>query len=218
MGQRGQLDKLPVAHSSSVTTLDWYSGSGVAGSIGVSGPVDTAGNGLGWLVSGGLDRCVKVWDLTAPSANVHIPHKPTYTLHAPFPIRRLAWRPGYECELAIVSNIDYSTHTLDVSSSNPAANPPGSLTRVNSGLGLDAIMRSGGAAPGHHPHQHEYSLGGKDKQQHLGVPGQAGAGGEGKALFSSSGDAVEIWDVRRGWIAKWRVTGSANEGGATGMS
>jgi hypothetical protein len=30
------------------------------------------------------------------------------------------------------------------------------------------------------------------------------------------GDAVEIWDVRRGWIAKWAVGGSAAEGGVAG--
>jgi WD repeat-containing protein 24 len=30
------------------------------------------------------------------------------------------------------------------------------------------------------------------------------------------GDPVEIWDVRRGWIAKWRVGGSAAEGGVYG--
>jgi hypothetical protein len=32
------------------------------------------------------------------------------------------------------------------------------------------------------------------------------------------GDVVEIWDVRRGHIAKWQVGGSAIEGGVTGMS
>lgn len=30
------------------------------------------------------------------------------------------------------------------------------------------------------------------------------------------GDPVEIWDVRRGFIAKWTVRGSAAEGGVTG--
>ena len=30
------------------------------------------------------------------------------------------------------------------------------------------------------------------------------------------GDPVEIWDVRRGYIAKWTVRGSAAEGGVTG--
>jgi hypothetical protein len=32
------------------------------------------------------------------------------------------------------------------------------------------------------------------------------------------GDAIEIWDVRRGWIPKWAVGGSAIEGGVTGTS
>lgn len=64
MGQRGQLDKLPVAHSASVTTLDWCSAGGVGSqssvSIGVGGQAEVTGNSHGWLVSGGLDRCVKV--------------------------------------------------------------------------------------------------------------------------------------------------------------
>jgi hypothetical protein len=32
------------------------------------------------------------------------------------------------------------------------------------------------------------------------------------------GNAVEIWDVRRGYIAKWQVGGSAIEGGISGRS
>lgn len=31
-----------------------------------------------------------------------------------------------------------------------------------------------------------------------------------------TGDPVEIWDVRRGFVAKWRVNGSSAEGGLTG--
>ena len=34
---------------------------------------------------------------------------------------------------------------------------------------------------------------------------------------NGSGDPVEVWDVRRGYVAKWRVRGSAFEGGATGL-
>jgi hypothetical protein len=30
------------------------------------------------------------------------------------------------------------------------------------------------------------------------------------------GDAVEVWDVRSGWIAKWAVSESMAEGGVTG--
>jgi hypothetical protein len=29
-------------------------------------------------------------------------------------------------------------------------------------------------------------------------------------------DAVEIWDVRRGWIEKWAASGLITEGGVTG--
>lgn len=62
MGQRGQLDRLPVAHTGSVTSLDWCCSGGIdhqgSGAMGVTGQnIDI---GLGWLVSGGFDRCVKV--------------------------------------------------------------------------------------------------------------------------------------------------------------
>ena len=57
MGQRGQLDRLPVAHSASVMSLDWCSSP--QASISTATP-DITGNGLGWLVSAGLDKCVKV--------------------------------------------------------------------------------------------------------------------------------------------------------------
>ena len=76
-------------------------------------------SGLGWLVSGKFDRCVKVsnqlhytciyvfnfftqlWDLTAGTSS-HIPHRPTYTLRPTFAVHRVAWRPGYQCEIGVV--------------------------------------------------------------------------------------------------------------------
>jgi WD repeat-containing protein 24 len=57
MGQRGLLDRLPVAHTGPILALDWCNSPIVHGTgDGGSGP----GNGMGWLASGGLDRCVKV--------------------------------------------------------------------------------------------------------------------------------------------------------------
>jgi WD repeat-containing protein 24 len=44
------------------------------------------------------------------------------------------------------------------------------------------------------------------------VGGGGGSMGPGKGR----GDAVEIWGVKRGWIAKWAVGGSAGEGGVAG--
>ena len=34
--------------------------------------------------------------------------------------------------------------------------------------------------------------------------------------LSLVGETVEIWDVRRGWIAKWTVDTSVSDGGVTG--
>ncbi|KII91642.1 hypothetical protein PLICRDRAFT_515536 [Plicaturopsis crispa FD-325 SS-3] len=145
MGQRGQLDRLPMAHSGAVLALDWCSGRGEGGT--------------GWLVSGGLDHTAKIWDLTS-SGLTHMPHRPTYILHPSFPIRRVLWRPSYETELAIVSNAEFGT------GSNP------DLAATESG---------------------------KD-----GKPG--------------SGDRIEIWDVRREWVAKWAVSESASGGGVTDLA
>jgi WD40 repeat protein len=56
MGQRGQLDRLPVAHAGTILALDW---------CGTPGPYRRA-DGAGalmdrsWIVSGGLDHTVKV--------------------------------------------------------------------------------------------------------------------------------------------------------------
>jgi hypothetical protein len=53
-------------------------------------------------------------------------------------------------------------------------------------------------------------MGGKDKGG-LTKPGPRMVGGGG-------GDAVEVWDVRRGWIAKWAVSESMAESGVTGQN
>ncbi|KAG5651449.1 hypothetical protein H0H81_008607 [Sphagnurus paluster] len=174
-GQRGLLDRLPVAHTASVTTLDWCDRSfpNPLAQSAVTGP-ETGGFGLGWLVSGGLDRCVKVWDLTGPGSSTRMPSKPTYVLHPSFPVRRVAWRPSYECELAVVSNVEFS------SGSNPDLATNNAVGAGGTGITSDGVKPDIRASIG--------------------------------------GDAVEIWDVRRGWIPKWSVTGSAGESAVTGMS
>lgn len=103
MGQRGILDRVPLAHTSSVTSLDWCS------QATKSGPSATDRQGMGWFVSGSLDRQVKVWDLSSQDSGTHISNKPTYTLYPSFPVRRVVWRPNYACELAVVSNSRFSS-------------------------------------------------------------------------------------------------------------
>ena len=156
MGSRGQLDRLPVAHTGPILTFDWCAPDG-----GVPG----AG---GWIASGSLDRTVKVWDLTSP----HFERAHTYTISTQFPVRRVRWRPGYECELAVASNAEFGIGSmLDVS---------------DSGTLLDDDSEKSEVAP---------------------LKGR-----------TDIGNAVEIWDVRRGHIAKWQVGGSAIEGGISGRS
>ncbi|GJE95841.1 hypothetical protein PsYK624_120310 [Phanerochaete sordida] len=209
MGQRGQLDRIALAHNGPILALDWmlpstYSATASHRTTGSSGSTQGGGNwyagvgsglfddlganpapegdpqGNGWLASGGLDRTVKVWDIAVPSGGTHIPRRPAYTLHTACPVRRVAWRPGCECELAVASYLEGSANNqpnpaLDLSAGGPAASP-----------------RIGSAVP----------------------PVLAGTD-DNKALYSRMGDPVEVWDVRRGYIAKWSVRGSAVEGGVT---
>ncbi len=149
------------------------------------------------LISLELRAETKVWDLTKPGSNTHIPHKPTYILHPSFPVRRVAWRPGYECELAIVSNVEYATPAdLLQQSPHPPSNAP--LSRVGSAIALDALMKRTSVV--------------NLAKERLGLSSTTDA-----LAPSVAGDAIEIWDVRRGWIAKWSVSGSGTECGISGM-
>lgn len=66
MGQRGNLDRLNVAHTSSVKSLDWCSSTASSNTNAAAavGPTEATGNGLGWLVSGSQDKTVKVGPFT----------------------------------------------------------------------------------------------------------------------------------------------------------
>ncbi|KAK7020532.1 WD-repeats-region domain-containing protein [Favolaschia claudopus] len=196
MGQRGMLDRLPVAHTASVTSLDWR--------LPDSAQATNEGAvGLGWVVSAGLDRCVKIWDLTQPNSSTttsasaaHIPHRPTYTLHSSFPIRHVLWRPGYECEVAVVSNANAEFGSSNFSElAEPAIGPT-----YASVLGVGAARAGAVSSPS------------------LLVGNRPVSAKEGRERGSGIGDAVEIWDARRGWIAKWTVRGSAIEGGVTDIA
>ncbi|KAH7915025.1 hypothetical protein BJ138DRAFT_998811, partial [Hygrophoropsis aurantiaca] len=206
MGQRGQLDRLPVAHTGAILALDWCSSSharfgsnstnesNIGGGGGSTGTGDSDGE-RSWILSAGLDHTVKVWDLSTTSTSLgtapHIAHKPMYTLHPSFPVRRVLWRPDYPCELAVVSNAEFGSG----SGSEILASPRLSSASVN--LSSDALSALGMSGSGN-----MNILSGAIKDST-------------KENRNTGGDAVEIWDVRRGWIAKWTVEAPVSEGGVT---
>jgi hypothetical protein len=89
---------------------------------------------------------------------------------------------------------------VDSSQSSANGATTGALPRTGSGVGLDTLLR---------PDNYHA---GKDK---LSVPAVTET--KTPPALNSVGDSVEIWDVRRGWLAKWSVNKSAVEGGVTGM-
>lgn len=188
MGHKGQLDRITVAHSGAVLSLDWCASTSDGSSLQGLQRQDTltstdfgAGSnasGTGWIASAGMDRTVKVWDLNSAGHTAHMASTPTYILAAPYPVRHARWRPGYECELALVSNAGFG------------------------GLGQEAAGEAGTATPDVAP---------ISSSPEVEVAAHAAA-----HRTVENGDPVEIWDVRRGYLAKWVLSGSSIEGGVTG--
>jgi len=137
-----------------------------------------------------------------------MPNRPTYTLHPSYPIRRVLWRPGYECELAVVSHADFSVSSQHIDHLSPSSPPStrgrgpssGLQSRAGSSICLDTTVRS---LNDHKLTQKESKSSSMSlsEQQHSTNP---------------ISDAVEIWDVRRSWLPKWSVSGTSVEGGVTG--
>ena len=129
MAQRGQLAKIPLAHNGNILTMDWSLpssvltakvataqvptstwlggvGSGFFEDLTVGGTnpqitYETEGGSMGWLATGGLDRCVKVYSLSM----VFMRHLLTKSLGLGFVLRD--FRPTY------VKDADlYTSHVL----------------------------------------------------------------------------------------------------------
>ena len=121
----------------------------------------------------------------------------------------MLFRPGYECELAVVSNADFGTGT-DFGHAALGGAPSSASAGVPSPR-IPSALLSGIGAPGR-------GVGGSgSKSDGTTTPEGRRAQSAGRGEGSGS-DPVEIWDVRRGYIAKWVVSGAAIEGGVTGES
>ena len=207
MGPRGQLDRIPVAHVGPILSVDWYTPqSGVDGLPSVSSEM--------WVGTGGLDRCVKVnspqlcseswdslfvcqvWDFNSGTGGDGS-QSLVYKLHTSFPVRRVLWRPGYGCELAVVSNADFGL--------GPGPDVSAAASKMPSPRIAEKPMQ-GDPQP--------FSIL-SELQNHLSpkLPFEPIV----SQSRNGTGDSLEIWDVRRQYIAKWLLNNSAVEGGVTGL-
>ena len=122
---------------------------------------------------------------------------PVYDLRTSFPVRRVLWRPGYGCELAVISNADFGL-----------------------GSGSDVSVA---ASKMPSPRIAEKPIHGEPQPLSIlsELQNQLSPRIQFEDTFSQTrngvGDSVEIWDVRRQYIAKWLLNNSAVEGGVTGL-
>ena len=123
--------------------------------------------------------------MSASSSDSHILAKPTYTLHPRYPVRHVLWRPGYECEIAVISNPELAPPAAKTDVSKLVTTPP-FLSPSASSNTLDALS----------------TITDTDLLRYASVP--------------VVDDTIEIWDVRRAWVAKWSIRGSGAEGNLTG--
>ena len=135
----------------------------------------------------------QVWELTPKPSEKYFSHQPKYTLRTSFPVRRVSWRKGYNCEVAIVSNAESGGGISMEVPQSPDPSAVSSLAR--------AIMPSP-----------RIGFASVDA-----IEGAALNSDEAGFITRTDGiDPIEIWDVRRSYIAKWVLIGSAIEGGVTG--
>ncbi|GJN92156.1 hypothetical protein Rhopal_005186-T1 [Rhodotorula paludigena] len=85
----GATDRI-AGHVGSCLAMDWRDG--------FSCERDTAGGGRegGWVVTGGVDRTIKVWDFSLATLST----KPVRTLYTSQPVSVVAWHPTRATELA----------------------------------------------------------------------------------------------------------------------
>ncbi|EJD41071.1 hypothetical protein AURDEDRAFT_186730 [Auricularia subglabra TFB-10046 SS5] len=84
------METVRLAHMTQVLGMDWL-------------PPPTADRGHGWLATCGMDKTIKLWDLSGTS----LPSTPSRTLHASYPVRRVFFRPKHDTEVIAVPQLDH---------------------------------------------------------------------------------------------------------------
>ncbi|QRW12133.1 WD domain, G-beta repeat protein [Ceratobasidium sp. AG-Ba] len=196
------LDRLSTAHSSAILSIDWQS-------VG-------NGNTSGWAATGGMDKTVKIWDMSTPQIST----MPIHTLHTTHSVKQVAWRPGHETELAVV----HMTSGIATQKGNVLGGTT-SLAGIDMSLqihghGAKTPMLSSSPAShyalrGHRQRalSHSESIVTSNSAENL---VQLGAAYASQSIgYDGDPDRIEIWDVRRNWVAKYVIGDAVADGSVT---
>ena len=126
----------------------------------------------------------------------HTSMKPMYTLYTQFPVRKVRWRPEFPTELAIIS---YSEAGI---AGPGSSNTPAILSESSMSSSPDKISHLTAASHAFEDVPVKMSDLGHSKTNNLKI----------------YGDSIELWDVRRAWIAKWVAEKAHADGGVSGTA
>lgn len=146
---------------------------------------------------------------------------PTHTLHTTHAVKQAAWRPGHDTELAIV-------HLTPGISPQKASALAG--TTSLGGIDMSLQIHAHGAktpmlssSPASHygirgPHHRQRALSHSESI----VPSmsaenltQLGSAAQLTPAYDGDADHIEIWDVRRSWVAKYVLSDNISDGPVT---
>ncbi|GAA5888827.1 hypothetical protein JCM6882_002868 [Rhodosporidiobolus microsporus] len=183
----GATDRI-AGHIGACLAMDWRDGfscerpiPGAAGGVTVGATAETAGGGRegGWVVTGGIDKTIKIWDFSLPT----LATKPVRTLYTSQAVHAVAWHPSRATELVSSPLPSLGSSGVDGgggASSGGADDSAPPTTPVTPGEPLSGtLMKRDGHARG------------------------AGAGEE--ARLAAWKNEIEVWDVRRPYFPKLAI-------------
>lgn len=193
--QNGGATDRVAGHLGACLAMDWRDGFSCernppGGGGGPGSSVETAGGGRegGWVVTGGVDRTIKVWDFSLSTLST----KPVRTLYTSQPVSAVAWHPTRATELVScpMPSLGLGGAAGEGSASSLGDEPP--TTPVTSGDSAAAAAAFVKGEPG----------------------GGRGRFVDGNAWKNE----IEVWDVRRPYFPKVAIKVEAPTAGASPLS